>query len=76
MTRPVSQLVPDLPLAELLKNSSAIDSQDKPVVVLCRRGNDSVTAVQALKARGIEASDVQGGIRRYAIEVDPTVPVY
>ncbi|KAI8476410.1 MAG: hypothetical protein J3K34DRAFT_516558 [Monoraphidium minutum] len=46
------------------------------VFVLCRRGNHSQLAVEALREAGVaEAYDLIGGLQAWADEVDPGVPV-
>jgi len=47
------------------------------VYVVCRRGNQSQRAVQLLRLHGFENSrDIIGGMARWAIDVDPSFPVY
>lgn len=46
------------------------------VYVLCRRGNHSQLAVQALREAGLdECYDLAGGLQAWAAEVDPSMPV-
>lgn len=52
-------------------------AQDKEVVVICRRGNDSQLAVNELKQAGMtHVKDLIGGLLKYADQVDPTIPKY
>ncbi len=46
----------------------------RPVFVVCRRGNDSQRAVQALRAAGFAARDLRGGLYAWKREVDPSFP--
>ena len=46
----------------------------RPVIVVCRRGNDSQRAVQALRAAGVAARDLRGGLYAWKREVDLTFP--
>lgn len=48
-----------------------------PIVVMCRRGNDSQRALQHLRQLGYtDAVDVVGGIEAWARDVDPGYPLY
>nr|XP_018916979.1 PREDICTED: adenylyltransferase and sulfurtransferase MOCS3 isoform X1 [Bemisia tabaci]XP_018916980.1 PREDICTED: adenylyltransferase and sulfurtransferase MOCS3 isoform X1 [Bemisia tabaci] len=51
---------------------------EKPVYVICRRGNDSQRAVQILKNlySHLEIKDVIGGLHSWAKRVDNDFPVY
>lgn len=49
----------------------------RPVVVLCRRGNDSQLVVQKLHERGVaHAKDLIDGLFGWSQLVDPTFPEY
>ncbi|MFP4322967.1 MAG: rhodanese-like domain-containing protein [Anaerolineales bacterium] len=53
--------------------------QDKPVVVVCRSGGRSQQACMFLATRGWEPSNLynlEGGILRWARDVDPTLPTF
>ncbi|KAF9115929.1 Molybdenum cofactor synthesis protein 3 [Mortierella sp. 14UC] len=53
--------------------------QDRPVYVVCRRGNDSQPAVRILQENGIttgEVKDIVGGLERWANTIDPGFPKY
>jgi adenylyltransferase/sulfurtransferase len=56
----------------------ASQSGDGPVLVICRRGNDSQLAVSLLRRRfpHVAARDVIGGLHAWARLVDPSFPVY
>ncbi|MFJ8224866.1 rhodanese-like domain-containing protein [Streptomyces griseus] len=41
-------------------------ARGRPLVVICRSGNRSQRAVGPLRARGVEAADVEGGMRQWA----------
>ncbi|GBF89175.1 adenylyltransferase and sulfurtransferase [Raphidocelis subcapitata] len=54
----------------------AAAEQQRPVYVVCRRGNHSQLAVQELRAAGLrEVFDLAGGMEAWAAEVDPAMPV-
>lgn len=52
-------------------------AQQRPVYVVCRRGNDSQRAVQLLQPAGFpHAKDLRGGLQAWAEEADAAFPVY
>lgn len=52
-------------------------SKDQPVYVLCHHGGRSAMACQILAQHGFEQPvNIIGGINRWAIEVDPSLPRY
>jgi adenylyltransferase/sulfurtransferase len=56
--------------------AAAAARQRRPVYVICRRGNHSQLAVEALRAAGLEeVYDLIGGIQAWAEELDPAMPV-
>ena len=69
----------DIPLVELVANpSDHLSSTDKEVYCICRLGNDSQLAVNAIRAvhEDIVVKDLIGGLRAWANDVDPTFPIY
>ena len=44
--------------------------------VYCKSGGRSAEAVDLLRARGVDAVDVEGGILAWVARVDPTLPTY
>lgn len=74
--RQADQLPPWLP-AEL----AAPESTD-PIYVVCRLGNDSQIAVQAMKELGLDRNgqrfigDIRGGFRAWREQIDPEWPEY
>ncbi|MFF4178032.1 rhodanese-like domain-containing protein [Streptomyces sp. NPDC001750] len=63
-----------LPLAMLTADAALpTEARARPVVVICRSGNRSRQAVELLRARGIEAVDVIGGMREWAEAGFPVV---
>jgi rhodanese-related sulfurtransferase len=61
---------------ELTKLSAEASSlqRERPVVFYCRVGSRSTMAAQALRAAGIEAYSMQGGLLRWADEGRPLSP--
>jgi adenylyltransferase/sulfurtransferase len=55
---------------------------EKPIFVLCRRGNDSQLSVQKMKELGLDAGgnrfigDIRGGLEAWRKDVDPDLPDY
>jgi rhodanese-related sulfurtransferase len=61
--------------AELQKLEGLADSAD--LLILCHHGVRSMQVTMWLRARGIEnCFSVAGGIDRWSVEVDPSVPRY
>ncbi|OCF59031.1 adenylyltransferase and sulfurtransferase [Kwoniella mangroviensis CBS 10435] len=67
----------NIPLPTILKDPSSIPSTDE-VIFLCRRGNDSQIAAEALRKISGEKRirDVKGGLRAWSREIDPEFPIY
>ncbi|PCH42613.1 hypothetical protein WOLCODRAFT_163919 [Wolfiporia cocos MD-104 SS10] len=70
----------NIPIKELVANPSAhLASEDgQETYVICRLGNDSQIAVDALRGAGAAGvmKDLVGGLRAWARDVDETFPVY
>ncbi|EMD33301.1 hypothetical protein CERSUDRAFT_108116 [Gelatoporia subvermispora B] len=70
----------NVPVKELVANpADYVDSNDPPeTYVICRLGNDSQIAVDALRSAGAKGivKDLVGGLRAWAHDVDQTFPVY
>jgi adenylyltransferase/sulfurtransferase len=71
---------PDVPLNDLVANpASYLEAADEavPLFVVCRLGNDSQIAAEAL--RGVRSGlvkDVIGGLRAWSTLVDSGFPIY
>jgi molybdopterin/thiamine biosynthesis adenylyltransferase/rhodanese-related sulfurtransferase len=51
--------------------------RDRPIVVYCKTGNRSARATQLLKDAGFrKVQNLEGGITRWATEIDPRLPTY
>jgi rhodanese-related sulfurtransferase len=57
-----------------LSAEAASLQQDRPVVFYCRVGARSTMAAQALRAAGLQAYSMQGGLLRWAGEGRPLSP--
>jgi rhodanese-related sulfurtransferase len=66
-----------IPLQEFGERLAELDAlRGKPVVAYCHSGVRSFHAAAFLASRGIDAASLAGGIDRYAVEVDPSLPRY
>ena len=65
-----------IPIGELARRAGELDREEE-LVVYCHVGVRSAAAVGLLKSLGFrKARSLAGGIRAWAEEVDPSVPVY
>jgi adenylyltransferase/sulfurtransferase len=64
-----------LPLGQIREQLHQLDST-KEYVVYCKTGGRSGQATQLLKAAGLRARNLTGGINAWSREVDPNVPLY
>jgi len=67
-----------IPLGELLlRHEELEDWKDEEIVVYCHHGLRSLSAISQLRHLGFQKLfNLAGGIDRYSIEVDPTLPRY
>ena len=68
-----------MPLATLVADPASRLVGDGPYVVICRLGNDSQLAVDALRSvsdTGHEIKDLIGGLQSWKKDVDAQFPVY
>lgn len=65
-----------IPLNELAGRENELD-REQELIVYCRSGNRSAHAVRHLMAQGFrKVSNLKGGVRAWAQEIDPSLPVY
>ena len=65
-----------IPLGTLPQSLEKLSPQDE-IVVYCRSGARSASAVQLLRRMGFEkAKNLAGGINRWAERIDPSLPLY
>ena len=64
-----------IPLGELAGRVEDVPA-GAPVVVYCHHGVRSLTGAAILRRAGIEAASLAGGIDRWSVAVDPSVPRY
>lgn len=65
-----------LPVGEVRAGAPVPGGDGRRVVVHCKAGGRSAEAVDLLRARGVDAWDVPGGILAWSRDVDPSVPGY
>jgi len=52
-------------------------ADDKPVIVFCHHGMRSLMVVNWLREKGVaNCASMSGGIDRWSMEIDPSVPRY
>ncbi|TCD62898.1 Urmylation protein [Steccherinum ochraceum] len=70
----------NVPLAELMASplGAGSDAGLSDIYVVCRLGNDSQLAVDALRDAGVQGvvKDLRGGLRAWSQDVDPNFPMY
>jgi rhodanese-related sulfurtransferase len=64
-----------IPLDQLEARAGEV-AADGEVVVYCHHGMRAAAAVQWLRARGVPAVNLRGGIDAWAAQVDPDLPRY
>jgi sulfur-carrier protein adenylyltransferase/sulfurtransferase len=65
-----------IPLGEFIERTGSLDNGAE-IVVYCHHGIRSLAAANSLADRGFtKLWNLAGGIDRYALEADPTVPRY
>jgi rhodanese-related sulfurtransferase len=65
-----------IPLGELMTRAEEVQPEGATVVVYCHHGVRSLSGAAILHRAGIEAKSLAGGIDRWALTVDPSVPRY
>ncbi len=65
-----------IPLGEIMSSLDKIDDS-KPKVVMCRSGQRSAAAINALQQAGCDnLHNLRGGILAWGKEIDPSIPQY
>jgi rhodanese-related sulfurtransferase len=65
-----------IPLGELMGRVGEVQPAGALVVVYCHHGIRSLSGAAILARAGIEAVSLAGGIDRWSLTVDPSVPRY
>ena len=65
-----------IPLGQLASRLSELDSAEE-MVIICKSGTRSARALELLVSAGFrKAKNLKGGINAWAVDVDPSLPVY
>ena len=66
-----------IPLGDIPKKADKL-AKDKPVVLICHHGFRSAQAIQFLSQRHgfTNLLNLKGGLHAWALQIDPTMPVY
>jgi len=64
-----------IPLGKLPERFAELDKSAK-LIVHCKMGGRSAKAVQLLREKGYDATNVTGGITAWSEQIDPSVPQY
>ncbi|MBI3553125.1 MAG: molybdopterin-synthase adenylyltransferase MoeB [Elusimicrobia bacterium] len=64
-----------IPLGTLPEKFGELD-KSQAIIVHCKMGGRSARAVQFLKSKGFDATNVAGGINAWSERIDPSVPQY
>jgi rhodanese-related sulfurtransferase len=67
-----------IPMSELLARASELEPhRERPLVVHCHHGGRSLQVAGWLRQQGFaRAQSLSGGIDRWSLEIDPTLPRY
>jgi len=68
-----------IPMGSVPGSLQALETKadDSTIIVVCHHGVRSLNVVAWLRKQGLEAcQSMQGGIDRWSLEIDPTVPRY
>jgi len=68
-----------VPMQTVPSELSRLDAQadDTPLIVFCHHGARSLNVVNWLRGQGVDAcQSMAGGIDRWSLEIDPSVPRY
>lgn len=73
---PGAELIPMNSIPAALTKLEAI-ADERPIIVYCHHGMRSLNATAWLRRQGIEnVQSLAGGIDRWSLEIDPSVPRY
>ena len=66
-----------IPMRSVPQAVASLQAAEMPLIVFCHHGMRSLQVVSWLREQGIEScSSMIGGIDRWSIEIDPSVPRY
>ena len=66
-----------IPMKTVGQALPSLEGEASPLIVFCHHGMRSLQVVQWLRQQGLEnCSSMDGGIDRWSLEIDPSVPRY
>jgi rhodanese-related sulfurtransferase len=66
-----------IPMRSVPQQLESLRSEPAPLIVFCHHGMRSLQVVNWLREQGVEGcSSMMGGIDRWSLEIDPSVPRY
>ena len=66
-----------IPMRTVSKSLDSLETEEAPVIVFCHHGMRSLQVVSWLREQGVDhCSSMAGGIDRWSLEIDATVPRY
>jgi len=66
-----------IPMRSVPQALAALEAEDAPLIVFCHHGMRSLQVVSWLREQGVEQCvSMAGGIDRWSLEIDSTVPRY
>jgi rhodanese-related sulfurtransferase len=67
-----------VPMSELANRLAELEAyRDKPITIHCHHGGRSLRVARWLRQQGFaQAQSMAGGIDRWALEIDPSLPRY
>ena len=66
-----------IPMRSVPQALASLEAEPAPIILFCHHGMRSLQVVNWLREQGVEScSSMDGGIDRWSLEVDPSVPRY
>ena len=66
-----------IPMRSVPQALSSLESEERPIIVFCHHGIRSLQVVSWLREQGVEnCTSMAGGIDRWSLEIDSSVPRY
>ena len=67
-----------IPMRTVPAELSRLDAQadEAPLIVFCHHGVRSLNVVNWLREQGVACQSLAGGIDRWSLEIDPSIPRY
>jgi len=66
-----------IPMRSVPQAFSSLESEERPIIVFCHHGIRSLQVVSWLREQGVEnCTSMAGGIDRWSLEIDSSVPRY